>query len=472
MGVGKSVIGGRRIQGQVRHRVLEPNRQSIVGVGATVEGEYLPARKSRVVAKPEPTAVARNGRGIEKLSDARIAAWVKRGAEGKLFDGGGLYIAAPDGVPRWYVKFRHAGKESLYSVGRHGPDADEFSLAKARAERAKVRAWLDKGLDPNLEKRASAARITAAQGDTFKTIADQWYAKAKSKWTSPKHIAGRRRLLDNDLLPKLGVIPIRDLKPVQALAALELIEQRGAHEMAAKARIVGSLICRYAIVKGYIEQDPFAHLGEALKRPPVVNRATVGEEEMPALFKALAKVPAELSTRLAFLFLVATAVRPGEVRFAPWSEIDASKALWRIPAERMKMRDPFTQPLSPLALSILERAKELRQSDDPDALIFPGFTRHGALSENAFIALLARCGYYGRQTAHGFRAAFSTWANEYEPPKGSDDEPFDAMAIEACLAHKVGGVAGIYNRGQYLARRRHILTVWGEQLQKWGLRLP
>ena len=81
-------------------------------------------------------------------------------------------------------------------------------------------------------------------------------------------------------------------------------------------------------------------------------------------------------------FQIATCVRPGEVRFAPWSEIDEDAKLWRIPAERMKMRTPFVQPLSPLALSILKRADELRQTHEPDELIFPGFTRTGHLSEN------------------------------------------------------------------------------------------
>lgn len=66
-------------------------------------------------------------------------------------------------------------------------------------------------------------------------------------------------------------------------------------------------------------------------------------------------------------------------------------------------------------------SKPLRTSAAPDALLFPGFSRGGALSENALLALLARAGYFGRQTAHGFRASFSTWAHEVREGRSGCD---------------------------------------------------
>ena len=77
-----------------------------------------------------------------------------------------------------------------------------------------------------------------------------------------------------------------------------------------------------------------------------------------------------------------------EMRFATSGEIEDGK-LWRIPAERMKMQAPHLVPLSKQARRVLALARPLRQSDDPGVLLFPGFTRHGALSENALLALLA-----------------------------------------------------------------------------------
>src|SRR5207253_5244302 len=124
--------------------------------------------------------------------------------------------------------------------------------------------------------------------------------------------------------------------------------------------------------------------------------------------------------------------------------------VWRIPAERMKMREPHIVPLSRQAQAVLRLAKPLRTDND---LLFPGFTRHGALSENALLALLARAGYYGRQTGHGFRASFSTWAHEVAEA--------DPDIVEVCLAHMKAGVRGIYNRVSYLPKPPALMQARG-----------
>jgi integrase len=85
------------------------------------------------------------------------------------------------------------------------------------------------------------------------------------------------------------------------------------------------------------------------------------------------------------------------------------------------------------------------------------------LSENALLALLARAGYFGRQTSHGFRASFSTWAHEVHEA--------DPDVIEACLAHVKEGIRGIYNRASYLSKRRALLQSWADQCAKWGMKL-
>jgi integrase len=369
-----------------------------------------------------------------------------------------ICLIQPNGPRLWRLKYRHAGVEKTYSIGAY----PEVSLARARAERDRAREWLRQGLDPVIQRRVGRSLVAADQGASFDVVVEEWYAAKLKKW-SETHAQAQRRLIDRFLLPALGPLPIADIEAPHVLEALRVIERKGAHELLAKSRAITGHVFRYAIATGRAKTDPTLALTNAFTRLPVINRATVAPDELPALFKALAEVPAELSTKLAFYFQIATCVRPGEVRFAPWAEIDDKGKVWRIPLERMKMRASFVQPLSPLALDILKRADELRQSRKPDELIFPGFTRAGHLSENAFTALLARAGYYGRQTAHGMRSAFATWAHEQE---------FDATAVELCLAHHPGGVAGVYNRGEYIPARRRILSAWAEHLTGCGLVLP
>ena len=175
--------------------------------------------------------------------------------------------------------------------------------------------------------------------------------------------------------------------------------------MGAKCRRMASQIFRYAAQTARATSDPAALLVGAIKAPDTKHRATVPLKEMPALLKTIAAVPAELNTRLAFYWLLLTAARTGEMRFATWGEIEDGK-LWRVPAARMKMTPRARGPAIEASAA---RAQARARTSAPDptipALLFPGFTRHGALSENALLALLARAGYFGRQTAHGFRAA-------------------------------------------------------------------
>jgi integrase len=402
---------------------------------------------------------AKRPAGTDRLSDAACRS-AKPDADGgirKLSDGKGLYLAVlPSGVKSWRMKYRHDGKEKTYTIGEY----DEIGLAEARRDRDEARGWLRDGKDPTAEKRARKAATSTAQANTFAAVAADYLGRQSF---TAQHVEALNRILERDLLPELGAIPIGEITTPQVLAALRTIEDRGQLETCAKARRFASQVFRYAIATGIGASDPAATLSRGVLKPPVVvNRVTVPLKEFPALLKALGNVPAELNTRAACYWTLLTACRVGEMRLATWAEIDGGE--WIIPAERMKMRRDHVVPLSKQARDVLKAATSIRTSPDAGALLFPGFTRHGALSENALIALLARCGFYGRQTAHGFRAAFSTWA--HEKANAHPD------VIEACLAHVIPGVRGKYNRAAYLPQRRELLQQWADQLTKWGLRLP
>ena len=394
------------------------------------------------------------GIGHDRLTDAACRAARPRRTAYKLADGRGMYLLVqPAGARLWRLKYRHGGKERTYSIGIFG----DVSLAEARARRDQAREWLRQGKDPTIERRVAKAIAGAEQAVTFKAIAEEWLSRQSY---SEQHLTAQRVRLDRDLLPHLGSLPIAEITPALVLEALRRVERRGTFETAAKCRRMVSQVFRFAVQTARAKSDPAALLAGALSPPRTVHRATIATAEMPRLFRALAAVPAELNTKLAAYWLILTASRTAEMRFATWGEIDGQR--WRIPASRMKMKREHVVPLSEQAQAILRAARPLRASDASDALLFPGFTRHGALSENALLALLARAGYFGRQTAHGFRASFSTWAHEVHEA--------DPDVIEACLAHVKDGVRGIYNRSTYLSRRLELLQAWADQCAAWGMR--
>jgi integrase len=401
-----------------------------------------------------------HARGINRLTDrtCKVAQPGPGPAARKLFDGLGMYLLVqPNGAKLWRVKYRHGGSERLYAIGQY----PEVTLVEAREERKRARAWVKEGKDPVKQRELERAGHAAKGANTFEAVARKFIAKQSEEWSTEHRKAVEHRL-KHQLLDDLGPLPIGDITPPVVLATLKKIEARGALETASKSRILAKQIFDFAIAAGHVQLNVAGNLAGALKKRKPIHRATIPNADMPKLFAAVARVSAEANTRLAFCWLILTATRTSETRFATWQEIEDGN-LWRIPAERMKMVVEHLVPLSTQAIQILKRAESLRQTNNGEALIFPGFSKTGHLSENALLALLARAGYPGKQTAHGFRSSFSTWA--HEKAEANPD------IVEACLAHGKEGVRGIYNRATYLSQRLALLQAWGDQLVTWGMQL-
>jgi integrase len=62
-------------------------------------------------------------------------------------------------------------------------------------------------------------------------------------------------------------------------------------------------------------------------------------------------------------FLIFTVCRTNEVIGARWDEIDRSQAVWKIPAERMKMDEDHNVPLTDTVLAILDQMRDGSQSE-------------------------------------------------------------------------------------------------------------
>ena len=149
-----------------------------------------------------------------------------------------------------------------------------------------------------------------------------------------------------------------------------------------------------------------------------------------------------------------TFVRTGELRYARWTEFDFDAAQWRIPAERMKMKEEHIVPLSKQVIALLH---ELKAFTSEGVLVFPGDrVPSKPMSENTILFALYRMGYHSKMTGHGFRGIASTALNEmgYRPD-----------VIERQLAHaERDGVCAAYNHAQYLPERVAMMQHWADYL--------
>jgi hypothetical protein len=267
----------------------------------------------------------------------------------KLSDGGGLFLyVAPTGGKLWRLKYRVMGREQLLSFGAY----PTVSLAEARGEREKAKQQLTRGQNPSLERKRAAVAATAAADNTFGRIAEELIAKREREGMASTTAGKLRWYLS--LLGKLGERPIGQIEAIEVLAPLRKIEASGRHESAINAHAFAGRVFRFAVATGRAKRDVAADLRGALTAPKVKHHAAMIEPEgVGRLLRTIEAYAGQRVTKLALQMLAHTFPRPGELRFATWAEFDLGAAVWRIPAERTKMRKPHVIPLSRQALAIL-----------------------------------------------------------------------------------------------------------------------
>ena len=212
----------------------------------------------------------------------------------------------------------------------------------------------------------------------------------------------------------------------------------------------------YAVNTGLIHANPLSGISKAFSTPKAVNLPTLKPEQLPELMATVNGASIKLVTRCLIEWQLHTMVRPAEAAGARWDEIGANKALWEIPAERMKKSRAHIIPLSPQALNLLDILKPLSGHRE---FLFPADRnpRKPANSQTANMAL-KRMGFGGRLVSHGLRALASATLNE---------QGFDPDVIEAALAHvDQNAIRAAYNRAEYLERRRVMMCWWSDHIEQ------
>lgn len=389
------------------------------------------------------------------LTDVAIRNAKPKDKSYKMGDSGGLYLfVTPAGGKLWRVKFRIAGKEKVLSLGNW----PAVSLAAARKERDKAKEALAVGLDPAREKQQAKHRAKVAAGDTFGEIGREYLDKRKREGMAERTLEKAEFHLSR-LAPSLGRLPVTDITAPDVLAVLRVYEKQGKNETANRLLQLASRIFRYAVATARLTSDPTRDLRGAITAPKVKHFGAIIEPKRAGdLLRAIDSYEGMGITKFALQLAPHVFVRPGELRHAEWGEIDLDAAVWIIPAEKMKMRQPHRVPLSGQSVALL---REIHTVTGPAGYVFPSVrTRTRPMSENTINAGLRRLGFSSDEmTAHGFRAMASTLLNE--SGKWSPD------AIERALAHADSdGVRAAYHRGAHWQERVAMAQWWSDYLDQ------
>lgn len=378
------------------------------------------------------------------LTDARCKAAKPTDKLQKLYDGHGLHLAiTPKGAKVWRAAYRLNGKPQTLSFGPY----PAVSLAEARQQILGLKASLRAGIDPAAKRKESARGAL-----TFRQAAESYWAGCQD--LSPKYLENMRRAFEMHLYPKIGGTPIADVTKDVLMAPLLALDARGKFVYVRRVLMWSSQVFGWAVSRGHLEVNPAKQIepAKAFGRRKVKHFPALTLREIPAFMQRLSLEEPTLQSVLACRLLAYTWVRTTELRAMTWDEIHGDR--WDISAERMKADEPHTVPLSKQALALLAVLK--RQSRGSRYVFQAEHRQDRTMSENAVLALLARIGYKGKMTGHGWRTVGSTWANEagYLPD-----------VIEAQLAHEPDNeTRAAYNRAGYMKQRREMLQTFADWL--------
>ncbi|MES1984292.1 MAG: integrase arm-type DNA-binding domain-containing protein [Pseudomonadota bacterium] len=390
----------------------------------------------------------------KKLNNVLTSLTVKNAKPGRHADGGGLHLLVKEsGARSWVYRFMLSGQSRDIGLGTAGPDG--ITLSEARDARDALRLKVKAGIDPLEERQRDAAEaLAAAQAAqvariTFKAVAETYICANEESWRNDKHRQQWKNTLATYVYPVIGELPVANVGTAHVLQILEPIWKAKA-ETASRVRGRMETILDAAKARGYRDgENPARWRGHIAQILPVRSRLTRGHHKampydaIPAFVGALQN--REAVAALALEFAILTAARTGEVIGAKWDEVDLDKAIWTIPASRMKAGKEHRSPLPPRAVEILKSTQGLGKE-----WLFPAI-KGGSMSGMAMSMLLRRMKV--DVTVHGFRSGFRDWAAECTG--------YAHEVAEMALAHTIENkVERAYRRGDLFDKRRRLMDDW------------
>ncbi|MCY1290685.1 Prophage integrase IntS [compost metagenome] len=396
----------------------------------------------------------------------------------KLTDGKGLYLEIkPNGVKAWRYRFElrdgDTRKESVYAIGEYAiapkgesqEDAQKrrngrrFTLAEARDERTKARALVMQGINPAHNRQLERIKRGQENATTFEAVAKEWLAlKDWEEVTKTK----RLKMLERVVFPRIGSLPIKNITPAHVLDVLKISAEKNGLTVAAEAKRTMSGIFELAVSTLRADSDPVYPVRKAVPTNKTQHKRPLTTEEIGQLMRDLEKHGGRHETVSAFRLMWLTLCRPNEAAEAAWDEFDLEKAIWRIPAERMKKRKEHTVPLP---LQAIEMLQALHGITGKYIHVFPHRDyRSRPMVAASFRQMLKVLGWAGKYSPHATRATGSTRLNEMG---------YSADWIERQLAHiEPNAVRRTYNHAEYLAERTKMMQQWADMLDTWKQNQP
>lgn len=349
-----------------------------------------------------------------------------------------LICVSPNGKKSFFVDF----KDNL-TQKRKRTKIGEFPKMSLKNAREKIDEFLEKNDEKSID---------------FLTAWNEFF-NAKIKATSQSNQTSINRFFEKLFKPNFEELNLKRITRVEILNAIQPHIVNKQFESARRALNAIRAFFNYCTTYGYANENPALkiELSAIIKRPESRHFATITEpQEIAKLLRNICEYNGNLLTKICAITQILTALRSLNARSLKWSQIDLKTGVINFEAQKMKNRTAFNITSSAQLLTLLKKIKALNFKSE--FVFFSPKTNARPLSENAVRAALRNMGYENEQiTPHGFRAMFSTIANENNK---------DAEIIELCLAHTdKNQIRATYNHAKKEAQKAELWQWWADYLQ-------
>lgn len=392
------------------------------------------------------------------LTDTKLRNLKPRDKLYKVNDRDGLYVAVtPAGSLSFRYNYSINGRQETITFGRYGVGG--ITLAEAREQLGDAKKMVAAGKSPAKEKARNKAPVKDAE--TFGAGAEKWlrgYQMADSTRDM------RRSVYERELKPKFSNQKLVEITHEDLRALTDAIVERGAPATAVHAPDIVLQVFRWAVERGQKVENPAEQV-----RPTSIARfqprdRALTPEEIALMYQYMERVSTSPTNRAAAKLLLLTMVRKSELTNATWSEINFSEALWTIPKERMKRRNPHLVFLSRQALDIFIALKTFAGgSDFVLSSRYDSDAPMSAATLNQVLTLTYKAAQKDGKALtkfgpHDLRRTASTLLHE---------AGYNTDWIEKCLPHEQKGVRAVYNKAEYREQRAAMLQDWADMIDEW-----
>ena len=357
------------------------------------------------------------------------------------------------GAKTWYAVYsRPGGKRGWLKLGTY----PETPLAKARKKAKNERGNAQDGRDPITEKRAEAAAMTVAD------LADSYIERHVARLRSGDEKARRLR---KDVVPLIGDVKLSALHRRDITRCIDAVADRGAPRAAAHVFEDLRSMIRWAVARGDLDANPMA----VMTKPKTSERDRVlSAEEIKAVWAALPRAEMRESTRRILRLCLILGQRVGEISGMTRTELDLDRAVWTIPAARVKNNTEHFVPLPAMAREIIQDQLAAvdklceRKEREPSDFLFPAPGGQEAVT--------------ARSIAHAVRTKDGGWGIPPWTPHDCRRTVATGMAELGVAPHIIGAVLNHrtvtrssvttrhYIRHSYEPEKRSALESWSAHL--------